>query len=215
MNSSRRELLLTALIVAIVSLATFSAPFAVRSANLTGLASENGGALETPDLQGEHSSAGMTREKATVILRASGPISLGTAPVRIPLTLVGTSDRGSFAARLDKLERGRRIYLVLRRLSTTEQPGVLYHLYFDLPAGAKPAKNESRFAGSLNFFDTPNPGAPGPERAAFLSFDITDIARNLKARHLLSDEPTLTISPSGPPAAGAKPVIGEVEIIEQ
>ena len=135
--------------------------------------------------------------------------------MRISLAGAGRTEGESLGSRLDKLEPGRRIYLVLKNLSTTEQPGVLYHLYLDLPAGAKPGKNDPRYAGSLNFFDVANPGAPRSDRPSVRSYDITDIARSLRARHLLSDQPTITISPAGTPAVEAKPMIGEVELVEQ
>lgn len=215
MKSSRQGILLAALLAAGVSSMLLPGWYARRAADRAVLASGNGGAFKMPGPADEHSSAAMARGQTTIISKATGPIALGAGPVRISLAGAGTTERKSLASSLDKLEPGRRIYLVLRNLSTTEQPGVLYHVYFDLPDGAKPGKNDPRYAGSLNFFDVANPGVPRSDGASFRSYDITDIARSLKARHLLSEQPTVTISPAGTPAVEAKPMIGEVELVEQ
>jgi hypothetical protein len=123
------------------------------------------------------------------------PVVLGAAPARV-------------AVSLPKARSARRLYVVVRGLRVDADPGVLYHLYLDLPAGAKPAANDPRFIGTINFYGVP-PNA-SPDRA-FFSFDITDAARKLRSRK----DTTVTFVPGGPAAPGAKVTIARVEITEE
>ena len=142
-------------------------------------------------------------------IASSGPIVLGEGPAQAVLT------GKSLAARAEALAPGRRIYLVLRELRASEPPGVLYHVYLDLPAGATPAKDDIHFAGTLNFYDAvPLQGEAGAS-SKFRSFDVTDLVKTLQRRKALSDPTTVTIIPSGIPASGAQASVGKVEIVEQ
>jgi hypothetical protein len=147
---------------------------------------------------------------------AVGPFTLGSGAVRIPLRPVApaTPGAGLLASRLDTLKQGRSIYLVVRDLRTELQPGVLYQVYLNLPAGAKPIKNDPHYVGSLNFF---NAGDEGPEPKAdfFFSYDITVVARKLRARGLLSGQTTLTVLPAAAPLTASAPKIGRIELVEQ
>jgi hypothetical protein len=147
---------------------------------------------------------------------AKGPFSLGGGAVRIPLRPVSPSalEDGLLISRLDKLKGGRSIYLVVRGLHAEEQPGVLYNIYLDLPAGAKPRKDDPHYVGQLNFFNSAYAGsASGSD--FFFSYDLTSVARNLRGRKLLGARTVITISPAGTPENGAAPSIGRVELLEQ
>lgn len=147
---------------------------------------------------------------------AKGPFSLGSDAVRIPLRpgSPSASEEGLLSSRLDKLKSGRRIYLVIRGLHAEAQPGVLYNIYLDLPAGAEPRKDDPHYVGQLNFYNSAYSGsASGSD--FFLSYDVTSVARNLRGRKLLGARTTITISPAGTPEGGAAPSIGRLELLEQ
>jgi hypothetical protein len=157
------------------------------------------------------SADGGTQESSTrVIATAPGPIELETVPQRV-----------SFAASLGKaLETDQPVYLVLHDLRATEQPGVLYHLYLDLPPGATPEQDDPRYIGTFNFYDAiPIDAGEGKKTAtqssAFFSFDISGAARTLRGRGMLSERTTVTIRAGGTPTPGAKPVIGRMELVRQ
>ena len=92
------------------------------------------------------------------------------------------------------------------------QPEVIYHLYLELPAQTAGAAGEEYYIGNINFFGR---GHSHGSDDKFYSFDITDLAKRLKAKGLLTDKAELTIAPAGQPASAATPVIGEVSIVEQ
>jgi tyrosinase len=118
------------------------------------------------------------------------------------------------------LPEGGRLFLVLKNLHADAQPGVLYHVYLELPADATEEK-KTYYVGSLNFFGAvphgehshDHPPKEGAEK--FLSFDVTDLAKSLQTMKTLSAKPTMTISPVCRPAEDAKPVIGAISIVEQ
>lgn len=145
---------------------------------------------------------------------AKGPFSLGGGAVRIALRPVSPTalEEGLLISRMDKLKGGRSIYLVVRGLQAEEQPGVLYNIYLDLPAGTKPRKDDPHYVGQLNFF---NSAYAGSASDFFLSYDVTSVVRNLRGRKLLGARTTITISPAGTPENGAVPSIGRVELLEQ
>jgi hypothetical protein len=142
------------------------------------------------------------------VIATAGPIELKAAPVQVSLD-------GTLASRLDALG-GRRLYLVLQDIRTNEQPGVLYHVYLNLPAGSQPGENDSHYVGSFNFYNAvvTEQGGP-PANARLQSYDITEIARNLRARGRLSDRTTVTLNPSGTPVSAARPLIGRIELVVQ
>lgn len=147
---------------------------------------------------------------------AKGPFSLGSSAVRIPLRSVSPSppEEGLLISRLDKLKGGRSIYLVIRGLHAEAQPGVLYNIYLDLPAGTKQRKDDPHYVGQLNFYNSAYGGsASGSD--FFFSYDITSVARNLRGRKLLGARTTITISPAGTPEGDAAPSIGRLELLEQ
>lgn len=157
---------------------------------------------------------------------ASGPVTLGAAPVRKtlePRPSPTAAPAPPLPERVAALPASRRLYLVLRGLRAQAHPGVLYHVYLDLPADVSPASARAteHLAGAINFFDAvphadhaaPAPAAPGSD--VFVSFDVTEIARSLHRRGILAARPALTIAPVGRPYAAAQPLVGEISVVEQ
>ena len=109
--------------------------------------------------------------------------------------------------------------MVAKKLRADVQPGVVYNVYFDLPPGTtpKPGKRDPHYVGTLNFFDTSEHegGAEAMGEVKFRSFDATRVARNLHLTKRLSDKPSLTIAPAKEPEAGARPVVGDISVVEQ
>ncbi|SRR6266849_2272046 len=157
------------------------------------------------------------QENAMQIAAFTGPVTLGSGPTRVVLQDSGTQAAGrGLDAHVRELPPGRRVYLVLRSLSAAQQPGVLYHLYLDLPNGAKPRKNDAHHAGVLNFFAATRLTDSGKTQATALrSYDITNLAKSLHAQKLLSEPSTVTIIPGATPAANAEATIGRIEVVEQ
>lgn len=149
-----------------------------------------------------------------VIAENESPISLTSAVTRV--TLKPTAS-GSLTSRLEQLPLNRRIYVVADGLRTSDQPGVLYWLYLDLPANQKPTGNKSEHAvGSLNFYNALGDDAGSAVKdTRFFSYDISETLKKLRAQGRLSDETTLTIIASGTPAANANPRVGRIRVIEQ
>jgi len=159
-------------------------------------------------------------EKMNVIATAAGPVELSARPVRVTLTFTASTSQpsASFASQLAALRSDQEIYLVLKDVRVAEQPGVLYHLYLDLPAGADARAQEAHYIGNLNFYNAVAPGSSEAETSKgsiFRSYEISGLARNLQARRLLSEATSLTILPAGAPASEAKPVIGRIELVKQ
>lgn len=157
-------------------------------------------------------------EGETVIATAEGPHSLGAGALRVPLKYAAsaTSSGGAaLGARVGSLGRGRRIRLVVKGLRAREQPGVVYHLYLDLPEGARPARDDPHYVGTLNFYDASGFGPEDSRSKVFRSFDVTEVVMNLRARELLAEQTTVTILPSGVPKSSSKPEIESLELVEQ
>ncbi len=150
--------------------------------------------------------------KAKIIASLAKPVSLNDKPVKFSLTLAASANtpQDTLLSRIDKAAANNRIYIVLKDLCAAAPPGVLYHVYLDLPDNTRPADHGDNYVGSLNFFD-----AEVLPNGRFFSFDVTDIIRNLRAKKKLSENAAFTILPAGVPEAGAKPVIGVINLIEQ
>jgi tyrosinase len=157
---------------------------------------------------------------------ATGGITLGGGPVRVtlssPRTVGAAVPPPPLGARVEQLPDTSQIYLVIKNLRAAAQPGVLYHLYVELPSGAPPAVAEGHYVGSINFFDAvPLPDHEGHAAAApdiagkTFSFEVTDVVRRLRSEGKLGDSPSVMIVPAGTPVAQAKPVVGEIEIVEE
>jgi hypothetical protein len=148
----------------------------------------------------------MKREGA---LARAGKVELGAKPTVVTLDVPG------IASRIDALG-SRQLYLILRGLHASQPPGVLYHLYLNLPPGAAPAGDDPRHVGVVNFYAAPtgDAAAADPERI-FYSFDITEAVRALRARNQLRAPLTVTFYPAGSPDPGAKAIVSRVELVEQ
>jgi tyrosinase len=144
------------------------------------------------------------------LVEKKSPIPLGPGPVREKLQAPpSTTASVPLGDRIAKLAPNKKLFLVVSSLEAKAQPGVTYNLYLELPAGTAP--EPSHFVGSINFFDA----AMGMTSDKFFSFDITDLAKRLKAQGKLATGAELMIAPEGAPSAAAKPVIGDVSIVEQ
>ena len=170
------------------------------------------GAILLPLLPALGACAGHEGNGGVRVIAAAGPIELKAVPVRIGLEAANET----LPALLSRLGPGQSLHLVLRDLRTAEQPGVLYHVYLDLPAGSRPGADDPHYAGSLNFYNAATSGGFGaPANARFQSFDVTEVARGLRSRGLLSERTTVTIVAGGAPVGAAKPEIGRVELAVQ
>jgi tyrosinase len=158
-------------------------------------------------------------EPITVV--STTAMELTAAPAKRRLSSPGgaqaTVDLGT---RIERLQPTRRLYVVIRDLKADIQPGVIYHVYLEVAAGATTPKSE-HWIGSINFFDAGDHGAHhapadesglAPKEKAY-SFDITDLAKRLHAGGALRAEAEITIAPARTPAADAKPLVGEVSIV--
>ena len=154
---------------------------------------------------------GKTKLKdGTVIAKTTGAVTLNPEGVRVAVQLVPAERRQSLSARIAQLAPGKCLYLVFKNLQTDQQPGELYHVYLNVDPGKTPNKSEQP-AGVLNFYNA----RKDPRADVFFSFDVTDALRKLSAEKQLTDSLTLTIIPAEPPAAGAVPTIGQIELVEQ
>jgi len=100
-------------------------------------------------------------------------------------------------------------YLVIRDLQINAQPGVIYSLYLNVSEGASDEELLAHKVGDLSFFQA-MPGMEMNEPTRFVSYDITELAKRLGRSS--SGSLSLTIIPSGEPAAGSEPVIGSIAI---
>jgi len=151
-----------------------------------------------------------------------GPVELAGAPVQVNLEAPPgpEAENVPLGQRVKQLKPGKRLYVVAKNLRADVQPGVVYHVYFDLPAGTqpKPGKRDPHYIGTLNFFDAGHPegdsGMSAMATAKARSFDVTRVAKSLQATKRLSAKPGLTIAPVKQPEADARPVVGEITVVE-
>jgi hypothetical protein len=149
---------------------------------------------------------------STVIAKSAGATALKPEGVRVPVELVPEERRKSqsLSARIAKLPAGKRFYLVFRNLQTTKQPGEIYNVYLNLEEGKTPTTTDLP-VGAINFYNFEQK----PRSDAFFSFDVTEVLKKLAAAKQLSEPLTVTIIPSEPPAEGAIPTVGQIELVEQ
>jgi hypothetical protein len=137
-----------------------------------------------------------------IVLQAApaGGVQLGAGPVQVRLL----RPDGAPATRDDLPARGP-LYLVVQDLSASAPPGAIFRLYLGLRPGEAPRPGDSRYVGSLSFYDAVR-SASGGWTATSVSLEVT----RLLARHGPSStlEPTVTIVPSRPPRPGSDPRIG-------
>lgn len=156
-----------------------------------------------------------------VLAIASGALSLGNGPSRVSLTLPAAPVTGARTMRFAAPAGRRNLYLVLTDIMLDADPGdVVYDVYVDLPEGATPAPSDPHYVGTVNFFHImtghESMGAPGRlGHHTTVAFNITDAVRKLQSVNGLSSQATVTLIPSGKPAADAKPMVGRVELLER
>jgi hypothetical protein len=139
---------------------------------------------------------------------------LGQRATRV-LLVTSNSRQGSFDQRVRYLRPGRRLYLVLEDLYTQTAMDVVYDLYLNLPSGAGAKQALAHWVGDLNFFDALDHKHDHNAGPSFVSYDITDKARDLLIKRRLGPNAVVTIVPAGTPPAGPPPQIGQVSIVEQ
>jgi tyrosinase len=140
-------------------------------------------------------------------------VSLAQEVTRLPMAAAKVPQaQEAFTAHVAKLAPEKQIFLVIKNLKADAHPGVTYQVFLDVPAGRSLAQASAHRVGTINFFDAVMQHG---QSSKFFSFDITDIVKGLQANRLLQDKPVITIVPAGKPAADAKPVVGEVSILEQ
>ncbi|HEY5377987.1 MAG TPA: tyrosinase family protein [Pseudolabrys sp.] len=152
---------------------------------------------------------------------AANALSLGDGPVRTSLALPSPPLGGARTMQFAAPAGSRNLYLVLTDIMLNAEPGdVVYNVYVDLPEGANPTPNDPHYVGTVNFFHimtghdmTAVPGTLAHHST--VAFNVTEAVRKLQSVNGLSQQATVTLLPSGKPAADAKPVVGRVELLER
>src|SRR5215471_1393868 len=136
---------------------------------------------------------------------------LPLTPSKLPIA------QQAFTAHVANLAPEKSIFLVIKKLRADAHPGVVFQVFLDVPSGKSFREAGAHQVGTINFFDAAGHEGGGGEQASskFFSFDITDVVKGLQRNRLLQDKPVVTIAPAGTPAEGAKPVVGEISIVEQ
>jgi tyrosinase len=157
---------------------------------------------------------------AGAALTAASGIALEPTGTRITLAPAASptlAPAPALTGRVESLPPEKQLFLMIKNYHADLQPGVIYLVYLDLPPANAPAGGEGHYVGAMQFFGVvPHDGHESHgASAAILSFDITDLAKRLQAEGALTNSPAVTIVPSGEPAENAKPIIGEISIVEQ
>jgi tyrosinase len=168
--------------------------------------------------------AAFVRQRGEKIRATTGNIALAQTAVQAPLNPMATANEAPqpLGAHAEALDANGRMYLVVRNLKTDLQPGTLYAVYLDLPANATLAQKRAHAVGALNFFhahaDQQMPagghGAMAANHAVAASFDVTTLVQTLRKAGTLCEKPVVTIVPVGNPNAAAKPVVGDIRIVQ-
>ncbi|HEY0439683.1 MAG TPA: tyrosinase family protein [Xanthobacteraceae bacterium] len=141
-------------------------------------------------------------------------IALGAHPIRVNLGPTQES-AAPFSEQIEAVGDATRLYLVLGNYRAEAQPGIVYHVYLDLPASPTAPPREGLYIGTMNFFDAVPHGGHPMAGGKTKSFDVTDVVTRLRAEGRLGDAPSVTIVPAGRPASEARPVIGEISLVRQ
>ncbi|MGD9784467.1 MAG: tyrosinase family protein [Hyphomicrobiaceae bacterium] len=159
-----------------------------------------------PQPGGPAEAAGASAGASRIIAQRQQAIELGDGPVSVKLPATEAARAEAFDPQAARA--GRRRYLVVSGLRTNVQPGVLYDV---LARGVKTGERgeaTDQFVGSISFFDAPSrEGAPGQE----FVFDLTDKLRGKGPVDMTS----FVIVPAGKPAADARPLLGELKLVER
>ena len=156
----------------------------------------------------------MQSSKEMVLAASTHPVELTAKPVRVELVSEKGDKNASLCQMLESLPASRSVYLELTGLQAVEQPGTLFHLYFDLPEDVTPKPDNAWHVGSINFYNAvPVPDAPKDKPTLPISIDITGAMRNLLSSHKLTSANTITIAPTRALEANSKPMIGQIAIV--
>jgi hypothetical protein len=145
---------------------------------------------------------------------------LAARPVHVTLLPAAGARNDGPVLGLEATKSGKRTYLVLKNLHTWSQPEVLFHVYVSPTQGGR--LDSASYAGDINFFDAEfhdhGHGMMGDVLAQNLySFDITDQLQHIarSGNPNAHDALLVTIVPGGTPTAGAKPLVGTIELMRQ
>ena len=160
-----------------------------------------------------------TAASATKVASAVSAANLGAATTTVKLARLSTA-RQTDVLGLDADTR--RALLVLRKLHTWKQPGVLYHVYLcaspDAPASA------AQYVGNINFFDAEFHDHGGGSKLDsalgenFYSFDVTALLQGIARKpHDSATRDMLFVKfvPGGRPETGANPMVAQVDLVRQ
>jgi tyrosinase len=157
----------------------------------------------------------MAAESPEMLATSAGkPVALGAGPVAVTLAPASGS-AAPLSARVATVRQDRKVYLVVKGLGTNEQPEVIYQVYLGLPPGVAPKPDGLYYVGSLNFFNAPKSGPAAARDPRFYSFEVTDLLKTLQSSKSLGDAATVTIVPADKPRDSARPMIGEIALVEQ
>ena len=165
--------------------------------------------------------APVPRQTRMLALKAGGEVALGAGPVRVTLEPPpGPNEkRLPFAAQVASLGPGQRLFLLLKKLRAAAQPGVLYHVYLNLPSAVPPVVTHPNHVGAFSFFDSTEHGdhgsLEGQEAWPFVAFDVTAVVSRLREEAPHDAAPSVTIAAPSQPAAEAHPVVGELALAAQ
>jgi hypothetical protein len=154
------------------------------------------------------------------VAAAQSPANLGASATKVRMLRIA----GAKATDVLGLENdGRRALLVMRKLHTWKQPGVLYHVY--VTARANDPLDNAHYAGNINFFDAEFHDHGGHNAKLddalgdnFYSFDVTALLQGIQKKpHSVQarDELCVTLVPGGKPAAGAGAMVASIELVRQ
>jgi hypothetical protein len=115
------------------------------------------------------------------------------------------------APRLSDVVGRRQVYLQITGLSASAQPGMFYNIFLALPAGATPSTTAPNYVGALAFFDAV--GHEGHTMTKTRMFNVTRQLSELRARGQLTENPKITLIPTGEPAPNSNPIIGEISLV--
>jgi tyrosinase len=146
----------------------------------------------------------LTKTPPPVITKPAS-VALGAKETIVALTPAPTA-KASLKTTLQSVEGGKRLYLVVKDLHFSAQPGVVYDVYLE--------KTDSRPVGAINFFGAGHAAHDGMSSQKFWSVDVTDRAKSASARAKEADPLKVIIVPAGKPAEDAKPVIGSMSLVE-
>jgi len=130
--------------------------------------------------------AGVSAVPQQTIATRQGNVTLGDQPVTVNVVL-GTQAK----AALEAAAAGDKTYLLnIEGIAYTGQPGAHFEVYLNLPAGdSEPDWKGPHYVGNLALFGMRSHGGGSHTAHAGqkYTFDITEVARNLRARNLWNE----------------------------